>query len=639
MRKWTWLAGLVACAACAPPASDGSPAQPEAGGVALVARHADYGTASLTTGGPEIVLTTRERAFEATVAHVHAHRHIWGIRDARSELTLARSRTDELGMHHVRMRQTVRGVPVWLGEMLAHYDAAGRLVEIAAVWAPGVHDVDTTPSLSLEDAVAKAGAAMRAERPELEGDELAVERPELVVFAPPGRPPALAWHVALRALGDHAALERALVDAKTGEVLDRFDDIQTIAATATGSTGKSRAIEVSQSGATYQMIDAGRKVTTYTTNNQQITGNGTLLTSNSLTTWDQAAPVGKGAAVDAHYHAEQIYDFYKKAFNRNGIDGKGATIVSRVHFGQGYENANWDGTRMTYGDGGARLKNLAAALDVAAHEFTHGVTTSESNLIYQNESGALNESISDVMGAIIEHALVPSDKDNLVLGEGVLVGQPYLRSMVNPSAASPPQPAHMTKFIKTTQDNGGVHYNSGIPNNAFALMTVGGANPVSKISMPKGIGWDASAKVWYRMNADLLTSGSNFAAAAAASARAAKDLGLTQTEQDIVECAWIAVGVTPGTCKASATTAPASTPPPASSGGSSGASASGGGGEASPTEPGGNQEQGVAPPAQTSDSGGCSSAPRPIHPRGLFGLAPLALALGAALVARRRRRG
>jgi len=635
MRKWTWLAGLVACAACAPPSGEGSSLPPAPGGVAVAARHADYGTASLVAGGPEIVLTTRERAFDLTVAHVQAHRHLWGIRDARAELTLARSRTDELGMHHVRMRQTVRGVPVWLGEMLAHYDATGRLVEISAVWAPGVHDVDTTPALSLEEAVARAAAAMRGDRPELEGDELAVERPELVVFAPAGRAPALAWHVALRALGDHTALVRALVDAKTGDVLDRFDDIQTIAATATGATGKSRTIEVSQSGATYQMIDAGRKVTTYTLTNQQITGNGTLVTSNTLTSWDQAATLGKGAAVDAHYHAEQIFDFYKKTFNRNAIDGKGAAIVSRVHYGQGVDNAFWDGTRMSYGDGSTRLKNLAAALDVAAHEFTHGVTTNESGLVYQNESGALNESISDVMGAVIEHGLLPNDTNNMVLGEGSAVGQPYLRSMVNPTSGSPPQPAHMTKLVKTTQDNGGVHINSGIPNNAFALMTIGGTNSVSKISMPKGIGWDASAKVWYRMNTDLLTTGSNFAAAAAASARAAKDLGLTQTEQDIVECAWIAVGVVPGTCKASATTAPASTPPPASSsssGGSSGA-ASGGGGEASPTEPGGNPDQGVAPPAQTSDGGGCSSSPRaPLD------LAPLALVGLGALVARRRRR-
>lgn len=605
--------------------------------------HAVHRTPATLSGRTEVLLQDRTRAFETTVGFLERHKDLFGMKNARAELKLTRDRADQLGMHHVRMQQMVKGVPVWLGEVLAHYDQAGRMVEISAIFVPELHDLDVTPTLSLDDAVASAKADFVAAKPELAGDELAVEKAELMVYAPGDAPARLGWHFRLRGLGEHPALQDTMVDAKNGAILNKFDNLQHVTATATGASGKSRTIEVTQAG-TYQMIDATRQIRTYDAANGQPQGLGTLVTSSTPTSWDQQATRGKGVAVDAHFNAGVVYDFYKKVLGRSALDGKGTAMLSTVHYGQGMDNAFWDGTRMAYGDGAQVFKPLAISLDVVAHEFTHGVTENESGLVYQTQSGALNESVSDVFGAIIEHYLSPDDAKNMVMGEDIGIQGP-LRDMKNPAAGG--QPAHMSKFVRTTQDNGGVHTNSGIPNNAFYLMTLSGTNPTSQVKVPFGLGWDKSTKLWYRTNTELLTSGSDFAAIAAATMRAAKDLSLTQNEQNIVECAWIATGVTPGTCKSitnpqSQDPTP-STPEPGSSSGSS----SGSSGRVPSSDEGNNsngdgtdstEEEGTTRPSQRPNfaqtNSGCSAAP---GAGGAGLLLPMAAAVLGLVVSRRRR--
>lgn len=137
------------------------------------------------------------------------------------------------------------------------------------------------------------------------------------------------------------------------------------------------------------------QIITYTAKNAQ-TQPGTLITSTSNTITDRAA-------VSAHYYAGVVYDFYKNLFNRNSIDNNGMSIISTVHYGSGYNNAFWDGTQMVYGDGdGSQFTYLSGDLDVVGHEMTHGVVSSTANLNYQNQSGALNESLSDIFGVLIE---------------------------------------------------------------------------------------------------------------------------------------------------------------------------------------------------------------------------------------------
>jgi MYXO-CTERM domain-containing protein len=174
------------------------------------------------------------------------------------------------------------------------------------------------------------------------------------------------------------------------------------------------------------------------------------------------------------------------------------------------------------------------------------VTESTSALVYQGQSGALNESVSDIFGVFIEHSLKPDDTKNWLMGESIAKTSTGLRDFKNP--ANGQQPANMKSFVNTQQDNGGVHINSGIPNNAAFLMTMGGTNPTSGTAVKFGIGWEKSEKIWYRANTKYFLSTTNFAQAAQAVMQSAKDLALTDNELNIVDCAWKATGVVQGTC-------------------------------------------------------------------------------------------
>ena len=189
------------------------------------------------------------------------------------------------------------------------------------------------------------------------------------------------------------------------------------------------------------------------------------------------------------------------------------------------------------------------------------MTEKTSNLIYKNQSGALNEAVSDIFGVFIEHSVSPDDTKNWTMGENIARQAGLLRDFKNPAAGD--QPANMSKFVNTQQDEGGVHINSGIINNAAFLMTMGGTNPVSQTKVAFGIGWEKSEKLWYRANTKYFLSSTNFAQAAVGTMSAAKDIGLTENEQNIVDCAYKAVGVVTGACGTivdPSSTAPRSTP-------------------------------------------------------------------------------
>ena len=274
-------------------------------------------------------------------------------------------------------------------------------------------------------------------------------------------------------------------------------------------------------------------------------------------------PVGPGAAVDAHHYAGVTYDYFLRKHNRRGYDGRDAAIISVAHVSRNLNNASWNGRNMAYGDGdGTNFRPLSAALDVVAHELMHAVTTSTSNLRYQDQSGALNESVSDIFGSIVEHEVQPDEKKNWLCGEDASLRGAAFRDLAHPT---PGQPDHMSRYVNTTQDNGGVHINSGIPNNAFYLMTAGGANDTSKVAVARGLGWDKAAQVWYRAEVNYFMQNTNLVQGAQGTLSAARDLNFTDEEQNIVECAWISVGVLPGQCKPISAVAPG-TPPGADAG-------------------------------------------------------------------------
>jgi thermolysin len=498
------------------------------------------------TGAP--TLAKGADAAKVTLDVLAQHKALFRMRDPALELGAVRSEIDELGMAHVRFQQMVHGVPVAGAELMAHYDEVGHLTSIDANYVADLDGIDVNPTFLAADALSIVKADITS-RSVVEEAALETEEQKLVVYSGNEHvtTPRLAYEYRVRAMTAHEpAIWVVTVDAKTGDILHRYNNLQTIQGQGNGVLGDQKQFEVSTNASGFVMTDAATvQIRTLTAAQQQVRG--TPVTSTDQNSWDTGVP-GQGAAVDAHFNATAVYKYYKDKHGRNAINGAGGPLVSTVHFGRAYDNAAWDGTGMLYGDGGQLFRALSVSLDVVGHEFTHGVTEKTSNLVYENQPGALNEAVSDIFGAFIEHSAKPDATNNWKIGENVVKTGGPLRDMVDPSSVSFAQPAHMSKFVNTQQDNGGVHINSGIINNAAFLMTVGGVNPVSKVEVKFGIGWEKSEKLWFRANTKYFLSTTNFGQAAQGMLQAAKDIELTDNETSIVDCAFKATGIAQGTC-------------------------------------------------------------------------------------------
>ncbi|MGP3592132.1 M4 family metallopeptidase [Vagococcus sp. WN89Y] len=215
----------------------------------------------------------------------------------------------------------------------------------------------------------------------------------------------------------------------------------------------------------------------------------------------EGQPSNGDVTVDEAYDYLGItHDFFWQTWQRNSIDNQGLILSGTVHYGEEYQNAFWNGQQMVFGDGDGEIFNrFTIAIEVVAHELSHGVTETETGLIYFSEAGALNESLSDVFGSLVKQyqQQQTADQADWLIGAGLLaqgINGRGLRSMSEPGSAyddpllgKDPQPAHMKDFIKTREDNGGVHLNSGIPNRAFYLA----ATAVG------GFAWEETGYAWY----------------------------------------------------------------------------------------------------------------------------------------------
>ncbi len=255
------------------------------------------------------------------------------------------------------------------------------------------------------------------------------------------------------------------------------------------------------------------------------------------------AAVEDPAVNEAYDGFGDTYKFYWEVLKRNSIDDGGMPIVGLVHFSQQYDNAFWDGEgHMFFGDGDGQLfTRLTNSVDVIGHELAHGVTQHTANLAYRDQSGALNESISDVFGSLVSQYAKgeTADQASWLIGADV-VGpalSPALRSLKEPGKANPhdDQPADMDAFVHTGEDNGGVHTNSGIPNHAFYVVatTIGGK------------AWEASGLIWYDAIRDpKVTPNCDFLAFAKATLRAAgQRFGAEGNEAGAVRAGWEAVKI------------------------------------------------------------------------------------------------
>lgn len=259
-------------------------------------------------------------------------------------------------------------------------------------------------------------------------------------------------------------------------------------------------------------------------------------------------PATGDAAVDEAYDGlGDTWTFYDAVLGRDSIDGRGMPLIATVHYGQAYDNAFWNGSQMVFGDGdGEVFTRFTASLDVIGHELTHGVTETTAGLVYQDQPGALNESISDVFGSLVKQRALDqtsAEADWLIGSELVLpsVHGVALRSMKAPGTAyddpvlgRDPQPDHMDRYVHTTADNGGVHINSGIPNHAFYLTATGIG----------GRAWETAGLIWWDVLTGPITPRCDFATFARLTMSAAVTrFGPESPEAAAVASAWDRVGL------------------------------------------------------------------------------------------------
>lgn len=268
----------------------------------------------------------------------------------------------------------------------------------------------------------------------------------------------------------------------------------------------------------------------------------------------EGSPPSGDAAVDEAYDGSgETHTFFQQIYGRNSIDDRGMPLQSTVHYGEGYDNAFWNGRQMAYGDGDEDLpeaerifNRFTRSLDVIGHELTHGVVEHEAGLVYRDQPGALNESFADVFGVLVKQRKLnqtAAEADWLIGAELFTsnVNAQGIRSMKapgtaynDPSLGRDPQPAHMRDLYTGADDNGGVHINSGIPNHAFyrVAMELG------------GYAWEKAGRIWYLALKDQLGPMSDFQAAVSQTVQVAADLfGAGSLEQQAVIKGWQAVGL------------------------------------------------------------------------------------------------
>jgi thermolysin len=492
---------------------------------------------------------------------------------SRDRLAATSVATDAVGTTHVRFRQLIDGVPVFGRYIVTHEFRQGRM-NYDGEMVPAGFPLRTQPSLSADEAV-------RAAILDFGGEGVATA--ELVVL-PRNGALLLAYDVDVKnttRMDEEVAeprRERMFIDAHTGATLERFNNLMTGKPGSGGSSSGTAAIgagygyyagavasfPISFDGTNYLMQDVPNNGKTYDFANSTCsligcgTKTGTLYTSPDNifgTTGGLADRASIG--VDAHYFAQKTLAYFYSTFGRNGIDGANNKnlsmkhMVSRTHYGKNYNNAYWDGASMTYGDGDGTTYNPFDAFDVVGHEMTHGITERTSDLVYQNESGAANESYSDIFGAVVEFkAGTLTGFGGIVYSPDWLIGEDIykvqdgtkaIRNMADTHQQGDPD--HYSERYTGTSDNGGVHTNSGIQNKVFYLLSQGGTHHLG--GSVNAIGLDRAAAVAYNaLTVYTTNSNATYAETAKAWVTAANNLYGSTVAAD-VKNAWQVCGVTP----------------------------------------------------------------------------------------------
>lgn len=462
---------------------------------------------------------------------------------------------DGLGFTHTRYKQYSNGIPVE-GSMWILHEKNNQLVSVNGdVFT--IKTNNTTPSITASQALTAAinfiGASTymwQLSASQL-GDEATLygKHPvgELVFVPEEGafgtKEFKLAYKFDISAAEPH---ERAFVfiDAMNAKPLWKLSMIHEINnVVGTGGTlysGTQNLIIDSTSASSYRLYDSTRGKGIRTKNlNNATTGTGSDVTSTTKSFTSATNEVK--AIFDAHWGLGLTFDYFKDTFNRSSYDGQGGALLVKTRYGNNYNNAFWNNRTISFGDGNSF--SPLTALDVAGHEFSHGVTEYTAGLYYNGESGALNESFSDIFGNCIEFINKPSVA-SWALGEDLISGG--LRNMSNPNLKNDPDTYLGTHWITSKTDNFGVHTNSGVQNFWFYLLSVGGSgtNDNSNAYSVTGLGMNKAAQIAYRNLSVYLTPTSNYAMARQFAIQSARDLyGNCSNEVTQTTAAWYAVGV------------------------------------------------------------------------------------------------
>jgi Zn-dependent metalloprotease len=465
--------------------------------------------------------------------------------DVRESLRVRDVIRDADGATHVRYDRSFAGLRVLGGDLVVHETPSGDVLRADRAGSGTVAVASTAATVSRQ--AAANTARLRA------GFSPVRAGAELVVYAAGGAP-RLAYEVVTEGVRPDQTPSRlhTVVDARTARELTRWDDVKE----GTGRSIYSGTVTIGTTkGATsYSMVDRSRGGNVTTDLRGGKSGGGTTFTD-ADDVWGNFATTNRAsAAADAHYGAQRTWDYFKSTFGRNGIFNNGKGVRSRVHYGNGYDNAFWDGTQMTYGDGAGNVRPLTA-LDVAGHEMSHGVTEATANLRYSGDAGGLNEATSDIFGTAVEFRTAnPSDRGDYLIGEKVDLfgnGQP-LRYLDRPSRDGESRDCWSTGVAQLDP-----HLSSGVGNHFFYLISEGSGaktingvaynSPTCNRSVVTGIGRGAAERIWYRALTVYMTSTTTYRQARDATTRAARDLyGAGSAQCTRVQRAWAAVAVPAG---------------------------------------------------------------------------------------------
>ncbi|MCC3779054.1 M4 family metallopeptidase [Streptomyces sp. UNOB3_S3] len=468
---------------------------------------------------------------------------------AKEQLVVRDVTRDADGTVHTRYERTYEGLPVLGGDLVVDAARSGSVKSVAKANKAKLAVATTAPSFAAataeQDAVksaqAKGSKAAKADR-----------APRKVIWAANGTP-VLAYETVVGGLQEDGTPNElhVVTDARSGKKLFEFQGVKQ----GTGNSQYSGQVTIGTSGSagSYQMTDTSRgNHKTYNLNHGS-SGTGTLFT-NSSDVWGNGSNSDPATAgVDAAYGAQLTWDYYKNVHGRTGIKGDGVGAYSRVHYGNNYVNAFWSDACfcMTYGDGSGNAKPLTA-IDVAAHEMTHGVTAATANLTYSGESGGLNEATSDIMATAVEFwANNPSDPGDYLIGEKIDIngnGTP-LRYQDKPSRDGRSKDSWYSGIGSID-----VHYSSGPANHWFYLASEGSGpkdingvhydSPTSDGLPVTGIGRDNAAKIWFKALSQRMQSNTNYAGARDATLWAAGELfGVGSETYNNAANAWAAINV------------------------------------------------------------------------------------------------